>query len=104
MPSMTRATAPWVCMCWAACIAGASCRPKASAEQCEALVERYAELVVREKYLDASPAQIKSEQDRERNEARADDAFKNCRSEVSRVEFECAMRAANADALEKCLE
>jgi len=61
-------------------------------------------MVVTERFPDASVEQIRSEREREKNEARADDAFKNCSSEVSRAEFECAMRATSADALEKCLE
>jgi hypothetical protein len=81
-----------------------ACRPKASATQCEQLVDRYAQLVVTEKFPDASAAQIGSERDREKREARGDDAFKNCSSEVSQTEFACAMRAPNADAFEKCLE
>ena len=42
--------------------------------------------------------------EREKSEARGDDAFKNCSSEVSRAEFDCAMQAPTADAFEKCLE
>lgn len=81
-----------------------SCRPKVTAAQCDALVDRYAQLVVTEKMPDAGADTIKAEQERERGEARGDDAFKNCTSEVSRTEFDCAMRAPTADALEKCLE
>jgi hypothetical protein len=88
----------------AACVSGMSCRPKASATQCETLLDRYAQLVVAEKFPDASPEQIASEGERERSEARAVDALKNCSSEVSPAEFECAMRALTADAFEKCLE
>jgi hypothetical protein len=84
------------------CTAG--CKPKASEADCDQLLERYAHLVVTEKFPDASPGDIDAEQRREKNEARGDDAFKNCRSEVSRAEFQCAMRAATADAFEKCLE
>lgn len=82
----------------------AACKPKITSAQCDALVDRYAQLVVTEKMPDAGPATIKAEQDRERGEARGDDAFKNCTSEVSRAEFDCAMHAPTADALEKCLE
>lgn len=88
----------------AACACAGGCRPKASATQCDLLFDRYAQLVVSEKFPDASAEQIKFERERERNEARAEDALKNCSSEVSKAEFECAMRAPNADALEKCLE
>jgi hypothetical protein len=83
---------------------GAACKPKASASECDQLLERYAELVVTERFTDAGADQIKTEREREKSEARGDDAFKNCSSEVSHAEFECAMHAPNADALEKCLE
>lgn len=81
-----------------------ACKTKASASQCDQLIDRYATLVVTEKFADASAAQIQTEQAREKGAARGDDAFKNCSSEVSQAEFECAMRAANPDAFEKCLE
>jgi hypothetical protein len=84
--------------------ASVSCRPKVTSVECDALLDRYARLVVTETYPDASSDRIEAEALRERNEARGDDAFKNCRSEVSRAEFGCAMQAASADALEKCLE
>jgi len=80
------------------------CKAKASASQCDQLLERYAQLVVTERYPDASPSQIKSFHDQEKREARGDDAFKNCSSEVSQPEFDCAMRAPTADTFEKCLE
>lgn len=80
------------------------CKAKATASQCDQLLDRYAQLVVTEKYPDASATDIEAERVRERNEARGDDAFKNCSSEVSRAEFECAMKASGADAFLKCLE
>jgi hypothetical protein len=82
----------------------AGCKPKASGAQCDQLLDRYAELVVTERFADAGTEQIKAEREREKSEARGDDAFKNCSSEVSRTELDCAMRAPSADALEKCLE
>jgi hypothetical protein len=84
--------------------ASAGCKAKVSGAQCDQLLDRYAQLVVTEKYPDASAAQIEAERGRERSEARGDDAFKNCSSEVSRAEFECAMKAATAEAFLKCLE
>jgi hypothetical protein len=80
------------------------CKAKVSPSQCDQLLDRYASLVVREKYPDAAPDQVRTEQQREKGEARGDDGFKNCSSEVSLPEFDCAMRASTADALEKCLE
>jgi hypothetical protein len=96
---------PWAAgLLLASGLLASSCKPKITPSQCDALVDRYAQLVVTEKLPDAGQATIKAEQERERSEARGDDAFKNCTSEVSRAEFDCAMRAPTADALEKCLE
>ncbi len=81
-----------------------SCKPKVTTAQCDQLIDRYAALVVAAKLPDASPAIIDAEREREKTEARGDDAFKSCSSQVSQAEFECAMRAPNADAFEKCLE
>lgn len=87
-----------------ALVATGGCKPKASGAQCDQLLERYAALVVTERFADAGQEQIKAEREREKSEARGDDAFKNCSSEVSQGEFQCAMHAPNADAVEKCLE
>lgn len=103
MPSLTRLAAHCVTACVVLTFA-VGCKAKASATQCDQLLDRYAQLVVTERTADASAAQIRAERDREKSEARGDDAFKNCSSEVSQAEFECAMRAPTADALEKCLE
>ena len=88
----------------AAALGPSGCKAKASGAQCDQLLDRYAELVVTERFADASADQVKAERDREKSEARGDDAFKNCSSEVSQAELECAMHAATADAVEKCLE
>lgn len=82
----------------------AGCKKKANAKECDALLERFSELVVRERFPDAGAAQRKGEQDREKVEARGDDNFKNCTSEVQAEELACAMAAANSEALKKCLE
>jgi hypothetical protein len=106
VPALTRLTwlVAWCVVVAAAQALASGCKPKASSSQCDQLLERYAKLVVTEKYPDASAEQIRAEQEREKAEARGDDAFKNCSSEVSQAEFDCAMRAATADAFEKCLE
>lgn len=116
MPEVARAQAP-VCRSPArspfaaiaallaiAASAGA-CKAKASPAQCDQLLDRYATLVVTEKLgVDASAAQIHDEQQREKIEARGDDAFKNCSSEVSQAELDCTLHAPTADAFEKCVE
>ena len=102
---MSSLTVKKTCLFAAIALAGSTgCKPKASGVQCDQLLDRYAELVVTERFADASADQVKAEREREKSEARGDDAFKNCSSEVSQTELDCAMRAPNADALEKCLE
>jgi hypothetical protein len=88
----------------AACVWAAGCKTKASASQCDELLDRYAQLVVTQQFPDAAVEQIASEREREKLEARGDDAFKNCSSEVSRAEFDCAMLAPTPDSFEKCLQ
>ena len=90
----------------ATAIASASggCKKKVTQAQCEELLDRYATLVVGEKLKDAPPEQLKAEQARERDEARNDDDFKNCTTELSTEDYACAMKAPTADAMEKCLE
>jgi hypothetical protein len=85
-------------------IASGGCKKKVTQAQCEELLDRYATLVVSEKLKDAPPEQLKAEQARERDEARNDDDFKNCTTELSTEDYTCAMKAPTADALEKCLE
>jgi hypothetical protein len=83
---------------------GVGCKKRVNQAQCEELLDRYATLVVHEKMKDAPPEKLKAEQAREREEARSDDDFKNCTAELSADDYTCAMKAATADAMEKCLE
>jgi hypothetical protein len=85
-------------------LALASCKKKATQDQCDRLLDRYAALVVKEKHPDAGAAAIEAEQRRERDEAKRDEAFRNCTSEVSPRELDCAMAATTTDAMLKCLE
>jgi hypothetical protein len=81
-----------------------ACHRKATQTQCDAILDRYAELLTKEHFPDASPSAIDAEKKREREESRGDDDFRNCTSEVEESDFQCAMKAATADALERCLE
>jgi hypothetical protein len=89
---------------FAALGAQGGCKKKVTQPQCDEIVDRFAMLVVTEKLKDAAPEQIKAEQARERDEAKSDDDFKNCTSELSTEDYTCAMNAKTSDALMKCLE
>jgi hypothetical protein len=94
----------WLFTMATAFVSAQGCKVKASTTQCDELLDRYAQLVVIRQFPDASFAQVESAREREKSEARGDDAFKNCSSEVSQAEFDCAMRAPSSNAFEKCLE
>ncbi len=80
------------------------CKKKISQEECDQLLDHFAELVVKERYADAGADAIAAERTRERQEAMHANEFKNCTSEVQTSEHECAMKAPSSDALIKCLE
>ena len=82
----------------------AGCKKKVTQDQCDQLLDHFAELVVKERYPDAGADVVKAERDRERREAALANEFKNCTSEVQTNEFDCAMRSTTSDALIKCLE
>ncbi len=81
-----------------------ACSKKVSQKQCDELVDHYAGLVVRENNPDASAAVVTAEQERERKEARAEDGFKNCTTEVQPDDFACAMKAKTSEGVLRCLE
>jgi hypothetical protein len=76
---------------------------KVSEKQCDELLDRFAEMVVKERFPDAGPEVIAAERLRERAEAKGDE-LRNCTSEVQADEHACAMKAASSEALIKCLE
>ena len=80
-----------------------SCKRKVSEKQCDELLDRFSEMVVKEHFPDAGPEAIAAERTRERAEAKGDE-LKNCTSEVQPDEYACAMKAATSEKLIKCLE
>ncbi len=101
MPALTRVG---VALLLTLPLALSACHKKATQSQCDAILDRYAELVTKEHLPDASAEVIDVEKKREREESRGDDDFRNCTSEVEESDYQCAMKAATADALERCLQ
>lgn len=71
--------------------------------ECDALLERYTELLVRSDRPDTTEAELLKLKAAARARAAEDRAFKQCSSRVSRRAFECAMAADHVDRLEQCL-
>jgi hypothetical protein len=85
-------------------LAATACKKKISQTQCDALIEHYAALVVTEKMPDAGASTVNAEKAREREEARRDEGFRNCTSEVQADDLACALAASSPVAVLKCLE
>ena len=81
-----------------------ACRRKVSASQCDELLDRYADLLVAERFADAGAAAKTEERARLRDDAKHEDVFKNCTSAVQADEHACAMKVRSADAFLKCLD
>ena len=89
---------------WALAAACVACKTNVTPAQCESLVDRFAELMVKEEMPDASPATVEAEKAREKVEAAKEDVFRNCATEVRPASYDCAMKAETTDALVHCLE
>jgi hypothetical protein len=85
-------------------VLASGCKDRVSRAQCDELLGRFAELVVKEKMPNAAPDAVLEEQARERDEAARDDNFKNCTTELRVEEYRCAMAASAPETMLKCLE
>ncbi len=79
------------------------CNRKVSQQQCDQLIDHFADLVVKEHFPDAGPDVVAAERTRERQEAKGDE-LRNCTSEVQADEHACAMKAQTSEGIIKCLE
>lgn len=102
MRALSADSSLWTMACVALALAG--CARKIDAADCNALVDHYATLVVQEHNPGATAELIAAERDRERRQARGDDGFRNCTTEITRPELDCALKAGSPDGVLKCLE
>ncbi|MFZ5891736.1 MAG: hypothetical protein ACOY0T_11835 [Myxococcota bacterium] len=79
------------------------CSEPLSHEECETLLDRYVSLLAASDRPNTSDAELLRLKTQAREKARHDPAFLRCGREVSRSQFQCAMKAENADRLEQCL-
>jgi hypothetical protein len=89
-------------------IATGGCKKKVTQEQCDQLMDHFADLVVKERVADggveAGADGLAAQRAHELREAKHANEFRNCPSEVQVDEHACAMKAQTSDALIKCLE
>lgn len=81
----------------------AACDEHISTEQCDALLDRYVELLAASDGREAGAEELLRLQREARMRAALDPEFSRCTEEVSKRQLECAMRAPSADEIERCL-
>ena len=81
------------------------CSPPPNAAECEALLERYTGMLVKEENPDILPEDVRLLQQAARSTAKHDARFEfdACADKISRRQYDCAMSAPNVDSVERCL-
>ncbi|HXK19352.1 MAG TPA: hypothetical protein VNG33_16190 [Polyangiaceae bacterium] len=79
------------------------CGKRLDDNECQALLDHYVELLLRDDRPKSSAGEIIRLQQEARKKAERDPSFLECRSKVSRKSFDCAMEAQDANRLEQCL-
>lgn len=77
-------------------------RPLSDAE-CNMLLERYTEKVIDQSRPSATPGERARLVGEAKSQAVLDPEFEDCAVRVNRRQYDCAMGAANADEMERCL-
>ena len=88
----------------AALLAIGGCGARATPAECNALLDRYVELLVRQEDPNARPFDVDSAKALARAKAASDIEFLRCPREVRRRDVACALAAPNADEFEKCMQ
>jgi hypothetical protein len=83
----------------------AGCRRGApvTGEECDRLLDRYVELLLRQDDPKVGAAEINRHQVETRIRATSNGPFLRCRREVSREQMDCALAAYNPDEIERCM-
>jgi hypothetical protein len=84
-------------------VASSGCREPLNTDECNQLLDHYVELLVRAREAKTPIEDIFKMQSEARRKAALDPEFARCSTQVSRSQFDCAMKALTADAVEQCL-
>lgn len=90
-------------LCAGIALSTAGCGERLNETECNALLDRYVELLAVANDPESSHVTITRYQSEARKLAARDPEFADCPARVSRREFDCAMAAPTADRLEICL-
>lgn len=83
----------------------AGCRrgPPVTRDECDRLLDRYAEMLARVDQPRLAAAEVVRLQSETRARAAHHRAFQACTAELSREQMDCALAAYNLDEIERCL-
>jgi hypothetical protein len=98
---MSGGRATWVALLLPLAVSG--CGKRLEQAECQALLDHYVELLLRDDRPKSSAGEVLRLQLEARKKAEHDPAFAECPSKVSRRGFDCAMQAEDANRLEQCL-
>ena len=91
---------------WLACAAlaaAAGCQQPLTEAECGTLLDRYVQLLLNTDRGDTTAAERFQLRQETRHKAAADPEFRRCPREVTRTQFDCAMKALNVNDMELCL-
>jgi hypothetical protein len=86
-----------------ATVALAGCQQPLTADECDALLDHYTELLVEKQNGRITNEQLAKVKSEVRAKASASRDFARCSAKVSRRQFTCAMAAPTVDDVERCL-
>lgn len=81
----------------------AGCGEPPTQAECERMLDRYTELLVRSDRPGAKAAEQEKLKAEARSKASRDPEFGRCGQRVSRRQLDCALEASDVDAMERCL-
>ena len=91
---------PWLL----AAIALAGCSRHATRAECDAVMDHYVEMIVREYNPSLDPSELRAQYDRTRAKAQKEPSFADCPRQIRLRDVRCALAAGSVIELEQCLE
>jgi hypothetical protein len=80
-----------------------ACQARPTVAECEAMLDRYVELLLVSQGSQIPAGRLLERKREARERARDSEAFALCPTKVSERALRCALQAADADAMERCL-
>lgn len=101
--SVRSRNAGWLFLIGSIATIAVGCGKPLSQEECNRLLDHYTDKQIDQARPSTGPGERARLLMEAREKAAIDPAFATCSEEVSRSQFECAMAAGTADAIERCL-